>query len=118
MKDKERDNAVNEIRILASLNDEFIIGYKDAFYDEVSSMLCVVMEYAAGGDILRRINQHIKSKTRYSEDEIWKALVHMTKGNWAITQDSKRFTTSKSCTGISSARMCSLQLTEPTSLET
>lgn len=81
MKDKERENAVNEIRILASLNDEFIIGYKDAFYDEVSSMLCVVMEYASGGDILRRINQHIKNKTRYSEEEIWKALVHMTKGS-------------------------------------
>jgi len=44
-------------------------------------MLCVVMEYASGGDILRRINQHIKSKNRYSEEEIWKALVHMAKGN-------------------------------------
>ena len=58
MKDKERENAVNEIRILASINDEFIIGYKDAFYDEVSSMLCIVMEYASGGDILRRPSLH------------------------------------------------------------
>jgi NIMA (never in mitosis gene a)-related kinase len=65
---------------LASLNDEYIIGYKDAFFDEASSMLCVVMEYASSGDILRKINNHIRSKTRYSEDEIWKALVHMTKG--------------------------------------
>lgn len=67
MKDKERENAVNEIRILASLNDDYIIGYKDAFYDETSSTLCVVMEYASGGDILRKINNHIKSKSRYPE---------------------------------------------------
>lgn len=33
MKEKERENAVNEIRILASLNGDYIIGYKDAFYD-------------------------------------------------------------------------------------
>ena len=67
---------------MASLNADFIIGYKEAFYDEVSSMLCVVMEFAAGGDILRKINHHIKSRTRFSEDEIWKALVHMTKGSF------------------------------------
>ena len=28
MKDKEKDGALNEIRILASLNDEFIIKFK------------------------------------------------------------------------------------------
>ena len=33
MKPKERDNALNEIRILASYEGEFIIGYKEAFFD-------------------------------------------------------------------------------------
>jgi NIMA (never in mitosis gene a)-related kinase len=56
MKEKERENAVNEIRILASIKDDYIIGYKDAFYDESSSTLNVVMEYASGGDILKKIN--------------------------------------------------------------
>lgn len=28
MKDKEKDNALNEIRILASLNDEYIVKFK------------------------------------------------------------------------------------------
>jgi NIMA (never in mitosis gene a)-related kinase len=41
------------------------------------------MEYASGGDILKRINDHIKKRTRFTEDEIWKALVHMTKGTHA-----------------------------------
>lgn len=31
---KERENALNEIRILASVNHRNIIGYKEAFFDE------------------------------------------------------------------------------------
>ena len=80
MKEKERDNALNEIRILASYNEEYIIGYKEAFYDENSFSLCVVMEFASGGDILKQNQVHLKKRTKYKEDEIWKALVHMTKG--------------------------------------
>jgi hypothetical protein len=49
-------------------------------------MLCIVMEYASGGDVLKKINGHIKSRTRYSEDEVWKALVHMAKGKEILTQ--------------------------------
>jgi NIMA (never in mitosis gene a)-related kinase len=30
---KERENALNEVRILASIHHENIIGYKDAFVD-------------------------------------------------------------------------------------
>ena len=30
---KERENAINEVRILASIRHENIIGYKDAFVD-------------------------------------------------------------------------------------
>jgi len=80
MKEKERDNALNEIRILASYNDDYIIGYKEAFYDENSAALCVVMEFAEGGDILKRIQNHTRSRSKYKEEEIWRALVHMTLG--------------------------------------
>lgn len=37
LKLKERENALNEIRILASINDPHIIGYKEAFFDELSN---------------------------------------------------------------------------------
>lgn len=53
LKLKERENALNEIRILASIQDANIIGYKEAFFDEQSNSLCVVMEFAAGGDIAK-----------------------------------------------------------------
>ena len=52
---KEKENSLNEVRILASINSPFIIGYKEAFFDEISECLCTVMEYANGGDILNKI---------------------------------------------------------------
>ena len=39
LKDKERLNALNEVRILASVSHPNIISYKEAFIDPVSSTL-------------------------------------------------------------------------------
>lgn len=36
---KEKTNALNEVRILASINHPNIIGYKEAFFDEDSDTL-------------------------------------------------------------------------------
>ncbi len=66
MKAKERENALNEIRILASYNGENIIGYKESFYDEIGGTLCIVMELASKGDLLKQIQTHIKNKTHFS----------------------------------------------------
>lgn len=51
LKEKEKENAVNEVRILASIDNPNIISYKDAFFDEGSNSLCIVMEYADDGDL-------------------------------------------------------------------
>lgn len=37
--EKEKVNAINEVRILASINHPCIISYKDAFVDEPSQSL-------------------------------------------------------------------------------
>jgi NIMA (never in mitosis gene a)-related kinase len=47
----EKENALNEVRILASINDPYIIQYHEAFYDKELSCLCVIMEFAGGGDL-------------------------------------------------------------------
>lgn len=47
LKDKEKLSAINEIRILASLDSPYIVGYKEAIYDEKLNLLCIVMEYAS-----------------------------------------------------------------------
>lgn len=39
LSDREKENALNEVRILASLNNPNVIAYKEAFIDEPSSSL-------------------------------------------------------------------------------
>ena len=72
LSDKERENSVNEVRILASINNnENVIGYYEAFMDQTdpekvngkhihdhnasTPYLCIVMEYADNGDLFQKI---------------------------------------------------------------
>ena len=64
MKEKDKVNALNEIRILASENAENVIRFKEAFYDEPSGQLCIVMEYAEKGDLLQLIHSHAKKNSK------------------------------------------------------
>ena len=48
---KEKENALNEVRILASIKHPNIAGYNEAFFEESGHFLCIVMEYADGGDL-------------------------------------------------------------------
>jgi NIMA (never in mitosis gene a)-related kinase len=43
------------------------VEYKEAFYDEPSTTLCIVMEYAQGGDLLKFIQSHVKKHTKVKE---------------------------------------------------
>ena len=43
MKEKEKENALNEVRILASISHPNIVNYRDAFFDDRTQTLCVVM---------------------------------------------------------------------------
>ena len=58
MTEKEKQNALNEVRILASIQNINVIAYKDAFFDEASSTLCIVMEMAGDGDLYEKIIKH------------------------------------------------------------
>jgi len=49
---KEKENALNEVRILASISHPNVIGYKEAFFEDSTNSLCIVMENADGGDML------------------------------------------------------------------
>ena len=61
LSEKEKINALNEVRILASIDNPFVIGYKEAFFDDLSSSLCIVMDYADGGDLYNKIIEHKKN---------------------------------------------------------
>lgn len=81
---KEQENALNEVRILASISHTNIIGYKEAFFDEMTKTLCIVMEYADDGDLDSKIQKHIKNKTNFSENELWSYLIQMVQGLKAL----------------------------------
>ena len=52
---KMLENSLNEVRILASLKDPNIVGYKEAFLDQQTESLYIVMEYVDGGDLHNKI---------------------------------------------------------------
>lgn len=45
LSEKEKQNALNEVRILASIRDNNIVGYKEVFIDEASSSLWLNWKY-------------------------------------------------------------------------
>ena len=57
---KERQNALNEVRILASIQHPCIIGYKEAFLEE-QKYLDIVMDFANDGDLFQKITKYKKS---------------------------------------------------------
>ena len=57
-----------------------MIEFKEAFYDDSSSYLCVVMEYAGKGDLQHCIKSHAKRRARVPEEDIWRAMVHICRG--------------------------------------
>ena len=77
---KEKQNALNEIRFLASLNHKNIIGYKDAFYDDSTKTLNIIMELADDGDIADKIKQLKTKKEHFKENTIWKILIQLLQG--------------------------------------
>lgn len=81
---KEKENALNEVRILASINHVNVIGYKDAFFEDDTRCLCLVMEDATGGDLLQQINLHKTKNTNFTEKQIWHYFIQMVRGLKAL----------------------------------
>ena len=55
LSEKEKANALNEVRLLASIKHPNVVAYKEAFIDETSSCLCIIMEYADRGDAFQML---------------------------------------------------------------
>lgn len=84
LSEKEKLNALNEVWILASINNEFVISYKEAFIDESSSSLCIIMEYADNGDLFQKIRKHQKLQVFIKEEVIWKIFMAVLVGLRAL----------------------------------
>ena len=75
LKEKEKLNALNEIRILASIDNPHIVAYKEAFINPGDGHLCIVMEYLGGGDLYQKINECKKKKAIIPESLIWRYMI-------------------------------------------
>ena len=84
LSDKEKENSLNEVRILASVRSTFVISYKEAFIDENDKSLCIIMEYADKGDLYQKIVQFRKLKYLIEEVDVWRIFIQMTKGLKAL----------------------------------
>jgi NIMA (never in mitosis gene a)-related kinase len=84
LNNKEKENSLNEVRILASITSPNVISYKDSFYDEKNSMLCIVMEFADNGDLEGKVNANIKARSNFKEHEIWNIVAQIAYGLKAL----------------------------------
>lgn len=67
MNKKERTASLNEAKVLSSLAHPNIINYVDSFLSRKTEHLCIVMEYAAAGDLSHKIKQQ---KGRHFAEEL------------------------------------------------
>jgi len=81
---KEKENALNEVRMLASINHPNVIGFKEGFFEENSGCLCIIMEHADAGDMLAKINSHKKNNTNFTEKQLWHFFIQTVRGLKAL----------------------------------
>jgi serine/threonine protein kinase len=84
LSDKEKQNALNEVRLLASIRHDAIISYKEAFYDDKTRCLCIVTEYADSGDLFQLITKHQNAKKHIPEVDVWRYIHGMCHGLKAL----------------------------------
>ena len=84
LSEKEKENSLNEVRILASVKSNFVVSYKEAFFDEKDNTLCIVMEFADCGDLYQQIVAHKKTAKFFEESDIWRIFIQLVKGLKAL----------------------------------
>lgn len=84
LSDKEKQNALNEVRLLASVQHENVVAYKEAFFDDRTRCLCIVQELANSGDLLQQINKCKKERVYLRESDVWRYLYGMSMGLKAL----------------------------------
>ena len=77
---KDKENAINEVRILSSIHHPNVVAYKEAFIDNDSQSLNMVMQLADGGDLLKMISDRKRRKVHFRESQVWRVLIETVYG--------------------------------------
>jgi serine/threonine protein kinase len=65
---KEVSSSLNEVRILASISNPYVLAYKEAFYEEEEGCLVMITEFASGGDLSAVIKDYKRQKMIFAEE--------------------------------------------------
>lgn len=58
-----------------------MIAYKEAFFDEITNTLCIIMEIADGGDLMKLVDKMKKKrKGCIPVEDVWRYTVQMLRG--------------------------------------
>ena len=82
-KEKDKLNALTEIRILASIKHTNIIGYTASWFTTKDN-LYILMEYAENGDLSNIINNSSFKNSLFSESKIWSVLIQLLLGLYSL----------------------------------
>ena len=80
MMPNEKDNSLNEIRLLSLVNHINVIAYKESFYEENTNTLNLILEYADAGDLQSKISAHKSVQKYFNEKTIWSIFIQMVQG--------------------------------------
>lgn len=73
MRSKMKGIALNEVKILSSLENPYVVKYYDSFLER--DVLNIIMEYCEGGDLSQYIKNHMGKPL--NEMKIWKFFIQM-----------------------------------------
>ncbi len=78
-------SSINSLNLISSLFRNLnIISYKESFYEDATSSLCIIMEYADGGDLYNKILQYKKKGDYMPEREVWHIFIQIIRGLQAL----------------------------------
>eukprot|EP00617_Octactis_speculum_P021641 CAMPEP_0185756386 /NCGR_PEP_ID=MMETSP1174-20130828/14817_1 /TAXON_ID=35687 /ORGANISM="Dictyocha speculum, Strain CCMP1381" /LENGTH=472 /DNA_ID=CAMNT_0028435329 /DNA_START=15 /DNA_END=1433 /DNA_ORIENTATION=- len=77
MSNREVQDAVNEIRVLASIRHPNIVAFLQAFLNDKDKELCIIMEHCACGDLTAKIERYKKRKQQIDERVVWAYMIQM-----------------------------------------
>lgn len=63
MSKREQQETLNEVNILAALDNEYIIKYYDSFITKKFNILNIVMEYAENGTLFDLLKKYVRFTT-------------------------------------------------------
>lgn len=57
-----------------------VVAYKEAFIEQYTDSLCIVMDYAEKGDILAQVMSRLTKRILFPENEIWRIFIQIVIG--------------------------------------